>query len=195
VTTKIRLKEFGLLPRRIRLLLKARREMKTFIRGAKKTFKHWKPLRWKPLFHPDMRTSYLRPTSEDIYGSVPKYHISPMEYQGSIMKFGSIMDDFEDSVDAALDEIEKSVAKLPEKDREVQARILWKDQRHQFKKPTENEFYFPGYGLVTAEDMAAESELDDFENLMKSHDKRSKHMFNMFENWSRQARDKAGETS
>ncbi len=121
-----------------------------------------------------------------------------MEYQESIMKFGSMMDDFEDSVDAALNEIEKSVAKLPEKDREVQARILWKDQRHQFKKPTENEFFYPGYGLVTAEDMAAESELDDFENLMKSRDERLKHMLDMFEKWSRQAqetRDKAGETS
>ena len=188
MTTKIRLKEFGLLPRRIILRLKVRRDMKTFIRGAKKTFKHCKPLQREPLFDPDMCTAFLRPTLEDSYGS-------KMKYEESMLKFGSIMDDFEDSVDAALDEIEKSVAKLPEKDREVQARILWKDQRHQFKKPTENEFYFSGYGLVTAEDMAAESELDDFENLMKSRDKRSKHMLNMFENWSRQARDNAGETS
>ena len=188
MTTKIRLKEFGLLPRRIILRLKARREMKTFTRGAKKTFKHCKPLQLEPLFDLDMRTAFLRPTLEDSYGS-------KMKYEESMMKFGSIMEDFENSVDAALDEIEKSVAKLPEKDREVQARILWKEQRHKYKKPTQNEFFYPGYGLVSAEDMAAESELDDFENLMKSRDKRSKHMLNMFENWSRQARDNAGETS
>ena len=191
MTTKIRLKEFGLLPRRIILRLKARREMKTFIRGAKKTFKHCKPLQWEPLFDPDMRTAFLRPTLEDSYGS-------KMKYEESMMKFGSMLDDWADSVDAALDEIEKSVAKLPEKDREVQARILWKEQRHKYKKPTQNEFFYPGYGLVTAEDMAAESELDDFENLMKSRDERLKHMLDMFEKWSRQAqetRDKAGETS
>ena len=188
MTTKILLKEFGLLPRRITLRLKARREMKTFIRGAKKTFKHCKPLQWEPLFDLDMRTAFLRPTLEDSYGS-------KMKYEESMMKFGSIMDDFEDSVDAALDEIEKSVAKLPEKDREVQARILWKDQRHQFKKPTENEFYYPGFGLVTAKDIASESELDDFENLMKSRDQRAKNTLDMVEKLLLQARDKAGETS
>ena len=111
------------------------------------------------------------------------------------MKFGSMIDDFEDSVDAALNEIEKSVAKLPEKDREVQARILWKEQRHQYKKPTENEFYYPGFGLVTAKDIASESELDDFENLMKSRDQRAKHMLDMVEKLLMQARYKAGETS
>ncbi len=194
MTTKIRLKKFGLLPRRIRLRLKARQETKTI----KKYFKqcNWQPKRG-PLFDPEMHASYPRPTLEDSYSSVPKYHGSPMEYQGSIMKFGSIMEDFENSVDAALDEIEKSVAKLPEKDREVQARILWKEQRHQYKKPTENEFYYPGFGLVTAKDIASESELDDFENLMKSRDKRSKHVLDMCENslrQAREARDKAGET-
>ncbi len=188
MTTKIRLKEFGLLPRRIALQLKARREMKTFIRGAKKTFKHWKPPQWELLFHPDMRTAFLRPTLEDSYDS-------KMKYEESMMKFGSMLDDFEDSVDAALDEIEKSVAKLPEKDREVQARILWKEQRHQYKKPTENEFYYPGFGLVTAKEIASESELDDFENLMKSRDQRAKHMLDMVEKLLQQAPDKAGETS
>ena len=188
MTTKIRLKEFGLLPRRIILRLKARREMKTFIRGAKKTFKHCKPLQLEPLFDLDMRTAFLRPTLEDSYGS-------KMKYEESMMKFGSMLDDWADSVDAALDEIEKSVAKLPEKDREVQARILWKEQRHQYKKPTENEFYYPGFGLVTAKDIASESELDDFENLMKSRDQRAKHMLDMVEKLLMQARYKAGETS
>ena len=188
MATKIRLKESGLLPRRIRLLLKARRKMKTINKYFKQC--DWQPKRG-PLFDPGMRTCFISPAFERSYGS-------PMEHQESIMKFGSMMDDFEDSVDAALNEIEKSVAKLPEKDREVQARILWKEQRHKYKKPTENEFFYPGYGLVTAEDMAAESELDDFENLMKSRDERLKHMLDMFEKWSRQAqetRDKAGETS
>ena len=185
MTTKIRLKEFGLLPRRTILRLKARRRMKTI----NKYFKQydWQPKRG-PLFDPDMRTCFISPSFERSYGS-------PMEYQESIMKFGSMMDDFEDSVDAALDEIEKSVAKLPEKDREVQARILWKDQRHQFKKPTENEFYYPGFGLVTAKDIASESELDDFENLMKSRDQRAKNTLDMVEKLLLQARDKAGETS
>ena len=173
MTTKIRLKEFGLLLRRIRLRLKARRRMKTI----NKYFKQydWQPKRG-PLFDPGMRTCFISPAFEDSY-----------DLQ---------MEKWESSVDAALGEIEKSVAKLPEKDREVQARILWKEQRHKYKKPTENEFFYPGYGLVTAEDMAAESELDDFENLMKSRDERLKEELDWVESiLCRYARDGASETS
>ena len=138
---------------------------------------NWQPKRG-PLFDPGMRTCFISPAFEDSY-----------DLQ---------MEKWESSVDAALGEIEKSIAKLPEKDREVQARILWKDQRQKLKKPKINYFLYGGYELVTAEDMDAKSEWDEFKNLMKSRDERLKHMLDMFEKWSRQAqetRDKAGETS
>jgi len=183
VATKIRLKESGLLPRRIRLRLKARRKMKTINKYFKQC--DWQPKRG-PLFDPGMRTCFISPAFERSYGS-------PMEHQESIMKFGSMMDDFEDSVDAALNEIEKSVAKLPEKDREVQARILWKDQRHQYKKPTLIHLWHED---VTAEDMDAESEWDEFKNLMKSRDERLKEKLDWVESiLCKYARDRASETS
>ena len=157
MTTKIRLKEFGLLPRTIILRLKARQETKTITQQVKKSLT--KPVPQATMSDEEYaeglyiseRISCFDPTLEDIYN----------------LQMGK----WESSVDAALDEIEKSVAKLPEKDREVQARILWKDQRHQYKKPT---LIYLWHEDVTAEDMDAESEWDEFKNLMKSRDERLK---------------------
>ena len=170
MTTKIRLKEFGLLPRRTILRLKARRKMKIINKYFKQC--NWQPKRG-PLFDPGMRTCFISPAFEDSY-----------DLQ---------MEKWESSVDAALGEIEKSVAKLPEKDRGVQTRILWKDQRHQYKKPT---LTYPWHEDVTAEDMDAESEWDEFKNLMKSRDERLKEELDWVESiLCRYARDGASETS
>jgi len=46
-----------------------------------------------------------------------------------------IVDAWNDSVYEALREIAESVAKIPEKDRDARARILWKEWQKQNKKP------------------------------------------------------------
>ena len=60
----------------------------------------------------------------------------------SIKKFWSntpddsdVIETWDRSVDDALKEIQESVAKLPEKDRDVQAKIRWKDWQEKNNKP------------------------------------------------------------
>jgi hypothetical protein len=64
------------------------------------------------------------------------------DISASIKKFWSntpsdsdVIDTWDRSVDDALKEIQESVAKLPEKDRDVQAKIRWKDWQEKNNKP------------------------------------------------------------
>ena len=64
------------------------------------------------------------------------------EIQEAVNKFWSntpsdsdVIETWDRSVDDALKEIQESVAKLPEKDRDVQAKIRWQDWQEKNNKP------------------------------------------------------------
>ena len=119
-TTKIRLNEFGLLPRRIRLQLKTRQESSAIT--------------------PQVETRFARVISPSTVSDDVDVRDSKLSTTNHPSSYSNrynfdIVDAWNDSIYEALREIAESVAKLPEKDRTVRARILWKEWQKLNKKP------------------------------------------------------------